>query len=79
VGDAELNSTSEEASRQTQGYPTLSLPLPLTLTLTLTRWEMHGVLGNSVRNQCVLLGYMWGVPIPRIAEWYYGTHGKKKY
>tara|TARA_B100000768_G_C10952758_1_gene238363 strand:+ start:168 stop:290 length:123 start_codon:yes stop_codon:yes gene_type:complete len=40
---------------------------------------MHGVLGNSVRNQCVLLGYMCGVPIPRIAEWYYGTHGKKKY
>lgn len=43
------------------------------------RWELNGVLGNTFRNQCVLLGYMVGVPIPRIAEWYYGAQGKKKY
>jgi len=43
------------------------------------RWQMNGVLGNSVRNQCVLLGYLFGVPIPRIAEWYYGAQGKKSY
>ena len=43
------------------------------------RWELNGVLGNTFRNQCVLLGYMAGVPIPRIAEWYYGAQGKKRY
>ena len=43
------------------------------------RWEQNGVIGNTFRNQCVLLGYMVGVPIPRIAEWYYGKQGKKKY
>ena len=43
------------------------------------RWEQNGVIGNTFRNQCVLLGYTLGVPIPRIAEWYYGKQGKKTY
>ena len=53
--------------------------MPASVCSSACRWEINGVLGNSIRNQCVLLGYMLGVPIPRIAEWYYGARGKKKY
>ena len=78
------NGTERLNSRPANPTEGLSLPqsqppYQLNPTPILTRWEMHGVLGNSVRNQCVLLGYMCGVPLPRIAEWYYGTHGKKNY
>ena len=78
------NGTEHLKSRPANPTEGLSLPQSqppyhFSPTPILTRWEMHGVLGNSVRNQCVLLGYMCGVPLPRIAEWYYGTHGKKNY
>ena len=82
VGDAQRNRASEKpAGKPDRRATPAPIPTPYQLDPTpiLTRWEMHGVLGNSVRNQCVLLGYMCGVPLPRIAEWYYGTHGKKNY
>lgn len=43
------------------------------------RWHKFGVIGNTLRNQFVLLGDALGVPIPRLAQWYYGVGGKKSY
>jgi len=43
------------------------------------RWQKFGVLGNTMRNQCVLLGHAVGVPVHRLARWYYGRSGSKAY
>jgi len=43
------------------------------------RWQKFGVLGNTLLNQCVLVGHAVGVPLPRLAQWYYGPRGKKEY
>lgn len=40
------------------------------------RWVKFGVAGNTMRNQLVLLGHRIGVPVPRLAQWYYGKAGK---
>lgn len=42
------------------------------------RWIIHGVIGNTIRNQFVLLGHVIGVPLPKIASWYY-KDGQKEY
>jgi hypothetical protein len=39
---------------------------------------IHGVIGNTIRNQFVLLGHAIGVPLPNIAAWYY-KDGLKEY
>ena len=39
-----------------------------------------GVVGNTLRNQLVLIGHSLGVPVPRLARWYYGgASGVKSY
>jgi cellulose synthase/poly-beta-1,6-N-acetylglucosamine synthase-like glycosyltransferase len=53
--------------------------LELEVQSSARRWQRFGVLGNTLRNQCVLLGYAVGVPVPRLAQWYYGGKGRKAY
>ena len=53
--------------------------LPACVTSSSRRWMIHGVIGNTLRNQLVLIGYAVGVPLPRITMWYYGHGGLKKY
>ena len=43
------------------------------------RWQINGVLGNTLKNQLVLFGHALGVPVGTMARWYYGQSGKKKY
>ena len=43
------------------------------------RWEQQGVLTNTVLNQLVLLGREVGVPVAKMARWYYGGRGRKAY
>lgn len=43
------------------------------------RWEINGVFGNTFNNQLVLLGRAVGVPLPRLAQWYYGLTRRKRY
>lgn len=43
------------------------------------RWVKFGVLTNTLLNQCVLLGREVGVPVSRMARWYYGATGRKEY
>ena len=53
--------------------------LPESVLSSARRWEIHGVVGNTFRNQLVLIGHALGVPLERIAMWYYGKSGKKSY
>mmetsp|Transcript_34739 Transcript_34739/g.86411 ORF Transcript_34739/g.86411 Transcript_34739/m.86411 type:complete len:89 (+) Transcript_34739:3-269(+) len=55
------------------------LTLPQAVVSSARRWELHGVVGNTVRNQLVLIGHGLGVPLERITMWYYGKSGKKSY
>lgn len=43
------------------------------------RWQRHGVIGNTLNNQIVLLGRALGVPAMEICTWYYGADGTKTY
>lgn len=43
------------------------------------RWKMNGVFGNTFTNQLVIFGRGIGVPLPRLAQWYYGLMAKKQY
>ena len=53
--------------------------LPESVLSSARRWELNGVVGNTVRNQLVLIGRKLGVSNERIARWYYGSSGKKTY
>lgn len=52
--------------------------LPTCVKSSSRRWMIHGVIGNTIRNQFVLLGHAIGVPLPKIASWYY-KDGQKEY
>ena len=52
--------------------------LPACVESSSRRWMIHGVIGNTIRNQFVLFGHAIGVPLPKIASWYY-TNGQKEY
>ena len=52
--------------------------LPECVKSSSRRWMIHGVIGNTIRNQFVLLGHAMGVPLPNIASWYY-KDGLKEY
>mmetsp|Transcript_70243 Transcript_70243/g.156478 ORF Transcript_70243/g.156478 Transcript_70243/m.156478 type:complete len:87 (-) Transcript_70243:256-516(-) len=53
--------------------------LPDRVISSARRWETNGVVGNTLLNQLVLAGRRLGVPLSRIALWYYGQTGKKSY
>lgn len=55
------------------------LTLPASVISSSRRWTLHGIIGNTLRNQFVLIGHAVGVPLPKIASWYYGQDGRKKY
>lgn len=33
------------------------------------RWQQNGVIGNTLRNQLILLGYYFGVEVERLGHW----------
>lgn len=37
------------------------------------RWELVGVVRTSILNQCIVLAYHLGVPVPTLARWYRGA------
>ena len=53
--------------------------LPDRVVSSSRRWAKFGVVGNTMLNQCVLLGRELGVPAATMARWYYGAAGKKDY
>jgi hypothetical protein len=58
--------------------PMQIVTLPECVKSSSRRWMIHGVIGNTIRNQFVLLGHAMGVPLPNIASWYY-KDGLKEY
>ncbi len=52
--------------------------LPQPVLSSSRRWEKFGVIGNTFRNQLVLIGYRIGVPLERMHLWYYGKAGHFK-
>ena len=58
--------------------PMQIVTLPECVKSSSRRWMIHGVIGNTIRNQFVLLGHAIGVPLPNIAAWYY-KDGLKEY
>ena len=54
--------------------------LPASVHSSSRRWAINGVIGNTLRNQFVLIGHTVGVPLPKIASWFFGQEdGRKKY
>lgn len=44
--------------------------LPQAVTTSARRWHRRGVVANTVRNQCILVGFFLGLPLGRLAQWY---------
>ena len=42
------------------------------------RWQVHGVVANTLNNQIILLARELGVPVHRMADWYYGRRPGKR-
>ena len=34
------------------------------------RWQQHGILGNTMRNQFILIGFFLGVDVERLSNWF---------
>ena len=43
---------------------------PVPVITSSRRWQRYGVWRTSLINQCILAGYLAGIPVNRLAQWY---------
>lgn len=51
------------------------LIVPAPVTTSARRWKKNGVLKTTLINQVMILGYWWGIPPQRLAQWYNRNQG----